>query len=144
MANALYVCLQDEDRIAAYALDAASGKLNPRQSLPVAGGPSVLALSPDRRVLYVGHRSGQQISSYRIDPATGALTEQGSVKASNAPTFLAPDRTGRYLLVAYYQGAGAAVFPLAADGAVGAPPVDEHSTAPGAHAIATDPSNRFA
>ena len=61
MANALYVCLQDEDRIAAYALDAASGKLNPRQSLPVAGGPSVLALSPDRRVLYVGHRSGQQI-----------------------------------------------------------------------------------
>src|SRR5437899_8081656 len=144
MASTLYVCLQDDDRIAAYALDSDSGRLTPRQSLPVAGGPSVMALSPDRQVLYVGHRTGQQISSFPIDAPTGALIQQGSVAASNAPTFLAPDRTGRYLLVAYYQGEGAAVFPLAADGAVGAAPVDEHHTAPGAHAIATDPSNRFA
>lgn len=63
---------------------------------------------------------------------------------SHAPTFLAPDRTGKYLLSAYYQGGFAAVHPLAADGAVGAAPVASVPTAPGAHAIQTDPSNRFA
>ena len=36
------------------------------------------------------------------------------------------------------------VHPLAADGAVGAPSLDRIATATGAHAIQTDPSNRFA
>jgi 6-phosphogluconolactonase len=36
------------------------------------------------------------------------------------------------------------VHALGADGSVGAAPVDRHETANGAHAIATDPSNRFA
>jgi 6-phosphogluconolactonase len=48
------------------------------------------------------------------------------------------------LLSAYYQGGYAAVHPLAEDGAVGAPPVERLATATGAHAIQTDPSNRFA
>jgi 6-phosphogluconolactonase len=48
------------------------------------------------------------------------------------------------LLSAYYQGGYAAVHPLAADGAVGAPAVDRQATATGAHAISTDRSNRFA
>src|SRR5262249_19705944 len=38
----------------------------------------------------------------------------------------------------------AAVYPLGADGAVGAPPSDSLATAMGAHAIQTDPSNQFA
>ena len=84
------------------------------------------------------------ISSFRIDPATGGLTPQGTVASTHAPTFLAPDRTGRYLLSAYYQGGYAAVHPLGADGAVGAPPCDTLATAMGAHAIQTDPSNQFA
>jgi 6-phosphogluconolactonase len=72
------------------------------------------------------------------------LTPQGTVSAEHAPTFLATDRTGRFLLSAYYQGGYAAVHPLAADGAVGAPAVDRQATATGAHAISTDRSNRFA
>jgi 6-phosphogluconolactonase len=36
------------------------------------------------------------------------------------------------------------VYPIKGDGAVGAPPVDRNDTAIGAHAISTDPSNRFA
>ena len=116
----------------------------PQGEVPAAGGPSVLAISPDRQVLYVGHRTRPAISSFRIDQATGGLTPQGTVSPQHAPTFLAPDRTGRYLLSAYYQGGCAAVHPLGADGAVGAPPLDWLATATGAHAIQTDPSNRFA
>jgi 6-phosphogluconolactonase len=48
------------------------------------------------------------------------------------------------MLVAYYQGGGAAVFRLAGDGTVGAASQDWLATATGAHAIATDRSNRFA
>src|SRR5712671_7452082 len=144
MPHALYVCLQDDDKIAAFAMDADTGQLTPQAAMAVAGGPSVLAISPDRQVLYVGHRTKPTISSFRIDQRTGGLTPQGTLAQEHAPTFLAPDRTGRFLLCAYYQGGGAAVHPLAADGAVGAPPLGWLATAPGAHAIATDPSNRFA
>ena len=144
MPYALYVCLQDEDKIAAFTMEAATGQLTPHTAVPVAGGPSVLALSPDRQMLYVGHRGQPAISSFRVDHATGRLTPQGTVASTHAPTFLATDRTGRYLLSAYYQGGYAAVHPVGADGAVGAPPIDSVATATGAHAIQTDPSNQFA
>src|SRR6266568_2313263 len=137
MPHALYVCLQDDDKIAAFSLDGDTGQLTPQAEFAVAGGPSVIAISPDRRVLYVGTRNQPAISSFRIDRGTGGLTPHGTVAEEHAPTFLAPDRTGKYLLCAYYQGGGAAVHPLAADGAVGAPSL-------GWLAIATDRSNRFA
>jgi 6-phosphogluconolactonase len=136
--------LQDEDKIVAFTMDVATGRLTPHAEVSVAGGPSVLTLSPDRHVLYVGHRGQPAISSFRLDPPTGALTPQGTVASTHAPTFLATDRTGRYLLSAYYQGGYAAVHPLGTDGAVGAPPLDSLTTAMGAHAIQTDPSNQFA
>jgi 6-phosphogluconolactonase len=144
MPCSLYVCLQDDNKIAAFTINADTGQLTPRADVPAAGGPSVMAISPDRRTLYVGYRIQPAISSFRIDPDTGGLTLEGTVSQEHAPTFLAPDRTGKYLLCAYYQGGGAAVHPVAADGAVGAPPLGWLATAPGAHAIATDPSNRFA
>ena len=99
-----YVCLQDEDKIAAFSIDADTGQLTPQAELPVAGGPSVMAISPDRRTLYVGHRTPPAIPSLRIDPATGGLSLLGSIPQAHAPTFLAPARAGRYLLSAYYQG----------------------------------------
>jgi 6-phosphogluconolactonase len=144
MPYALYVCLQDEDKVIGFTIDESTGQLTQQAEMPAAGGPSVLALSPDRRVLYVGHRTRPAISSFRIDQSSGALTLQASVSPEHAPTFLAVDRTGKYLLSAYYQGGYAAVHPLGADGAVGAAAVDRQETAPGAHAIATDASNRFA
>jgi len=143
MPSSLYVCLQDDDKIAAFAIDTDTGRLTRQTDLPVAGGPSVLALSPVRQVLYVGHRTRPSISSFRIDQATGGLMFQSSVSLEHAPTFLATDRTGKYLLCAYYQGGYAAVHPLGAEGGVGAPAVERQETAAGAHAIQTDPSNRF-
>src|SRR2546422_2246730 len=68
MPYALYVCLQDEDKIVAFTMDAETGRLTPQAEVPVVGGPSVLALSPDRHVLYVGHRTVPAIPSFRIDP----------------------------------------------------------------------------
>jgi 6-phosphogluconolactonase len=143
MADALYVGLQEDDKIVSFGLDAGSGKLTPRAETPAVGAPSAFAVSPDRHVLYVGYRGTPGIESCRID-AGGALTSLGRVATEHPPTYLAPDRTGTYLLSAYYQGGYAAVHPLGRDGAVSGPALDRHNTAPGAHAILTDPSNRFA
>jgi 6-phosphogluconolactonase (cycloisomerase 2 family) len=144
MPYSLYICLLDEKKIAAFTMDADTGRLTPQAEVLASGGPAVLTISPDRRVLYVGYRVQPAILSFRIDHDTGGLTPQGTVSLEHAPTFLATDRTGKYLLSAYYQGGYAAVHPLAEDGAVGAPALDRLATATGAHAIQTDPSNRFA
>jgi 6-phosphogluconolactonase len=144
MPDALYVSMQDEDKIAAFTIDADTGQLTPSAEISVAGGPSVLAISPNRRVLYAGHRNVPAISSFRIDRSSGRLTLLGSIAPSHAPTFLASDRTGNYLLSAYYQGGFAGVHRTATDGSVVSEPVAWLATAPGAHAIQTDPSNRFA
>jgi len=54
MPDVLYVGLQDDDKIVRFGIDAGSGKLAPSGETPAAGAPSVFAVSPDRRVLYVG------------------------------------------------------------------------------------------
>ena len=144
MPHALYVCLQDDNKIAAFGMDSDTGQLSPRAEVPVAGGPSVMAVSPDRQTLYIGTRTQPAISAYQIDQGTGGLTLQGTASTEHAPTFLAPDRTGKYLLSAYYQGGLVAVHRVEANGAVRVEPIDKHNTAVGAHAISTDPSNRFA
>jgi 6-phosphogluconolactonase (cycloisomerase 2 family) len=144
MPYALYVGLQDDDKIAILSIDADSGQLTRGADVPAPGGPSVMAISLDRRTLYVGLRTQPALSSYRIDQATGGLTLLGTASQPHAPTFLAPDRTGRFMLSAYYQGGGAAVYRLETDGTVGTPSQDWLATDTGAHAIATDPSNRYA
>src|ERR1700722_8967258 len=144
MPDSLYVCLQDEDKIAAFTLDAETGRLAPRGEISATGGPSVLAISPNRRVLYAGHRNVPAISSFRIDRSSGGLTLLGAIAPPHAPTFLAPDGAGRFLLSAYYQGGFAGVHGIAADGSIMTEPVAWLATAIGAHAIQTDPSNRYA
>jgi 6-phosphogluconolactonase (cycloisomerase 2 family) len=95
MSDMLYVGLQDDDKIVVFALDGDSGKLTKRADVAAAGGPSVMAISPDRNTLYVGCRTRPSIASYRIDPATGGLSLLGTAAQTDAPTFLALDRTGR-------------------------------------------------
>jgi 6-phosphogluconolactonase len=140
----MYVSLQDDDKILVFTMDSGTGQLTPKGELPVSGGPSSLAISPDRKVLYLGHRNVPGISSLLIHPDTGELTRSGTVTPEAAPTFLSTDRSGRYLLSSYYQGAHAAVHPIGDDGAVGGPPIEWLETAIGAHAMQTDPSNKFA
>jgi 6-phosphogluconolactonase len=95
-------------------------------------------------VLSAGHRNVPAISSFRIDRSSGGLTLLGAIAPPHAPTFLAPDRAGRFLLSAYYQGGFAGVHGIAADGSIMSEPVAWLATAIGAHAIQTDPSNRYA
>jgi len=139
----MYVSLQDADKILVFTMDAETGKLTPTGEVPVSGGPSPLTMSPDRKVLYAGHRNVPAISSFRIDSDTGGLTQSGRVSPEAAPTFLSTDCRGRFLLSAYYQGARAAVHPIGDDRSVGGPSIEWLETATGAHAMQTNPSNTF-
>ena len=62
----MFVALQDDDKLSVYDMDAATGALTPKAEVSMPGGPSLLAISPDRNVLYVGHRNEPEISSHQI------------------------------------------------------------------------------
>ena len=94
----MYVSVQDDDKILVFTMDEQTGKLTPESEAPVGGGPSLLAISPNREVLYVGHRGSSEISSWRIDQATGGLAQNGKVSTDDPAAYLSTDRKGRYLL----------------------------------------------
>ncbi len=124
--------------------------------------PSFLALSPDRRKIvavneleqYEGKASGA-VTLFVRDEATGALSKP-SQRASlgGAPCYVSIDTRGRYALVANYLGGNVAVFPIAADGTLGASSAmmqhvghgadTTRQEGPHAHCIMLDPFNRFA
>ena len=140
----MYVAVNEDDRISVFTVDPGNGSLTHRRDVTVAGGPFTLAASPDGNHLYCGTRAAPGLTSFRIDQADGGLTQTGSAPLDSWPVYVNTDRRGRFLLSSYYQGAGVAVHPIAADGSVGEPPVESLITATGAHAMQTDPTNRYA
>ena len=140
----MFIALQDDDKISVYDMDAGTGALTLKAEAPMPGGPSLLTLSPDRNVLYVGHRNVPEISSHRIDHGTGTLTKTGSVSPESLPPSCPTDGRGRFLLSSHYQSGHAAVHPIGDGGALGALPTEWLATDTGAHAMQTDRSNKFA
>src|SRR5947209_9712345 len=103
-----------------------------------------LAVSPDRRVLYASIRSEPyRVLSLAIDPSDGRLAELGSAPLPGSMCWISTDRSGRWLLAASYGGSIVSVSPIGADG-VAREATQVVPTAPNAHSIQVDPSNRFA
>ncbi len=140
----MYVATQGEDKLVRFAIDAATGYLEPLGWVMVPGGPAPMAVDPGRKFLFVGRRGESKISSYWLDQRTGELGLLGTVELPTDPCYLATDRRGKFLLAAYYEGRGVSVHAIGEDGAVMDPPIERRETARGAHSIQTDPSNRFA
>ena len=103
-----------------------------------------MAADPGGQFLHVGRRGVCEVSSFRIDSHTGDLTPIGAVSLDAEPCYLAMDRQGKFLFSAYYAAGKAAVHAINSAGVVSTPPVEWLDTATGAHALQTDPSNRFA
>ena len=144
MTTYVYVAAQDDNKVSVFTMDAGTGKLTPKAEEPIPEGPHLLAISPDRKVIYIGQRGLPGISSWRIDQDTGGITKNGSVSTDGWSASLATDRKGKYLLSAQYQAGHVSIHPLGDDGSLGAPAIEHLETDIGAHAIYTDPSNRFA
>ena len=107
------------------------------------GGSLPLAVSPDRKFLFVALRNEPYtLVTFAIDAATGKLTRIGSGPLADSMCYVTTDRTGRFLLAASYGGSKVTVNRIGPDGVVGG--VQQTvATLPNAHAIIADPSNRF-
>ena len=138
-----YVSLEGDDQILVFAMDAETGKLTRKEAAPVSGGPGDLAVDPERKFLFAGRGKARDIASFSIDQATGGITQTGSAPVKGEYLALATDRNGRYLLSASYDQGTAEVHRIE-NGAAVHPPIQSIVTAPTAHCIQTDPSNRFA
>ncbi|MDB5863673.1 MAG: 6-phosphogluconolactonase [Betaproteobacteria bacterium] len=147
----VYVSQQDARQISVFRMSS-SGELNKVQDVSVTGKAMPMAVSPDRRFLFVALRTEPySIASFAIDGANGMLTHLGNAPAPNSAPYISTDRTGRFLLGAYNpesEGEGRrtgwiSVSAIGPHGHVQAP----HQvirTPPKTHSILPDPSNRFA
>lgn len=107
------------------------------------GGSLPMAVSPDKKRLYVGLRNEPfSVVTFAIDAKAGKLTLIGPGPLADSMAYVATDRTGKYLLAASYPGHKITVSPIGANGVVGAA-AQTMATQPNAHAILTDPSNRY-
>ena len=136
-------------------LQAGSSALTSIQTITGVDNPSYLALHPNGRYLYVAEELIEgRVAAYSIDPASGGLTLLNRLPTHGAdPAHISVDRDGKWVLVANYTSGNTAVYPIEADGSVGAPTsliqhegssVDpDRQEGPHAHYITTDPDNRF-
>ena len=147
-ASFVYVGNAESNTISVLRLDRQGGDLTAIETTPIPGvakpGPtSPMAVSPDKRMLFVGIRSEPHIAaSFAIDATSGRLAHLGNGKLADAMAYIVTDRSGRFLLSASYGGHKVTVNPIGPDGVVG--PVQQIvPTAPNAHCIIPDAANRF-
>ncbi len=143
-AQFVYVSLDGENRIVSYAINSTTGELTKSKDTVLPSPAGALTVSPDRRFLFASLRAAGRLASFRLDSGTGQLVPLGTVAAGADPAFVATDRTGRFLLTAYYVAGQVTVHAIGADGVLGDQPIQTVPTNDKAHAVLTDPSNRFA
>ena len=139
----VYVSNADSQDVSVFELDRTAGALKPVETTALGGAAMPMAVSPDRKVLYVALRSQPfRVASLAIDPASGRLRKLGEAPLADSMAHIATDATGRWLFAASYPGHKITVNSIGKDGAVGA--VQQLlPTAPNAHHIRADASNRL-
>jgi len=146
-ATIVYVGNGESNEIIVLQLDRQNGDLAlvERVAIPgieKPGGSTPMAVSPDRRVLYVGTRGEPKVAAgYAIDPASGRLRHVASGPLADSLAYIGLDRTGRFLLGASYPGHSVTVNPIGPIGTV-QPPSQILSGYPNAHSIVVDAANR--
>jgi 6-phosphogluconolactonase len=145
----LYVGNAGTRDISAFALIEKDGRLAPIGTFAVPGPTEScfsfpLAVSPDKRVLFVALRNQPwSVRSFSIDAASGHLDYLGSGQLADNTCHISTDQTGRFLLSASYHGNKIAVNAISPNGAV-PPPQQIIDTEPKSHSILVDAANRNA
>lgn len=144
MQSHLYLSIAGENRIAIYTFDVSNGAIAFQEDVDVSGSPGPLTRSPCGNYLYAGLRSSREISTFRIDEQSKQLTLLRTIKLDADTCYIATDKTGKYLLSAYYGAGKVTVHAIGDDKTVQDELIQTVETAPHAHYIETDASNRFA
>lgn len=113
----VYVSNADSREISVLEMDKRTGTLRALQTVAVGGMAMPMALSPDRKVLYVALRSEPfAVAALRIDDSTGQLSPLGQAPLPDSMAWITTDRSGHWLLAASYGGHRASISPLGAEG----------------------------
>jgi 6-phosphogluconolactonase len=139
----VYVSNADSQELSVLAFDRSTGRLSPVETLAVGGTVMPLAVSPDKRFLYAALRSQPfRVVSFAIDPAGGRLKKLGEAPLADSMANIDVDASGKWLFAASYPGHKITVNSIDGNGVVGA--IQQLiPTAPNAHAIHADATNRF-
>ena len=142
-----------------YQFDSAAGKLTLVDTVSGLKNAAFLTSSADHRFMYaVSELSAQgdsEVLAYAIDPVTGGLTLLNRQPVDHgAPCYISLDRARKWALVGSYDGGSAAVYPIRADGQLGAATAQirhtgvgvhpERQEAPHIHCILLDPTEKYA
>ena len=139
----VYVSNADSRDISVLGFDSASATLTLLQTVALPGVVMPLVISPSRRHLYAALRSEPfAVANLEIDPHDGTLTLLSIAALPDSMANVTSDRSGRHLFSASYGGSCLGVNPIGADG-LAAAFVQRLATGRNAHAVLTDPSNRF-
>ena len=148
--------------ISVFRMDPSSGALAQVRTIAGVVNPSFLAIDPSRRHLFAVNETkthdgqpGGGASAFALDAAAGNLTPLNQQPTHGTfPAHLTVDPTGAYLLVANYGSGNVAVYPIGADGDLGARrdlvqnsghgPNSARQEGPHAHMITFDLSGRYA
>ena len=142
-ATMVYISNAESREVIAMALDGETGALREVSRVATSGTAMPMAVSPDKRFLYVGLRSNPfSVSTFAIDPKTGGLAHVETAPLPDNMAYISTDRTGRYLFSASYGGNRIAVTPIDASGVARGDSIQLIETRKNAHAILADRANR--
>jgi len=139
----VYVSNGDSGTVTAYTLDKNKEKLSPIGEYHTGLKSMPMAVSADKKVLYVSVRSQPyHVSAWHIN-SDGTLHHFEDTPLPEAMAYIALDKTGKFLLSSSYGGDLFAINAINSEGSVTTPPVEVIHTGKRAHSIQTDPTNRF-
>jgi 6-phosphogluconolactonase len=147
-ATFVYVGNSDSNDIYVWQLNQQTGELTMVEIVPIpgiikSGGSTPMAVSPDRRFLFVATRGEPQaVATFAIDAKSGKLKYIGSGPLKDSMAYIATDRTGRFLFAASYPGHKLTVSPIGANGVL-QPTQQVLENHTNSHSILPDAKNRF-
>jgi 6-phosphogluconolactonase len=139
----VYVALDSARSLVILQADNGSGQLRFLKTIPLGGSGGALVVDQTHRFLYAALRSENSLAVFAIDKKTGDLERKQTFKAAGNPAYMSFDQSGKFLLTAYFADSKASVHRVRPDGWVDTAAVQILNTALNAHAIQTDPTNRF-
>lgn len=124
-----------------------------------ASNPSYLVVSPDQRFVYAVHENGKdnnggEVSAYAFDKSNGQLRFLNrQLTGGDHPCYVEVDKTGRWVVTGNYSSGNFSIFPVAADGSLGAAvtkqahqgsgPNKERQEKPHVHCTIFSPDNKW-
>ena len=130
--------------VVVYSLAPDTGVLTEESRTATGENPSFISGSPDGAHLYVVHENAREVATLEVTAGTGAVSVVDRDDTDgDGPTHVATSPDGRFVMVANYSAGSTALFPVLADGTLGAR-IETERPGMRAHQVVFDASSAVA